>query len=206
MPGAPSLVPGVQRASAGRGGGSPSRWGPPGFPQRFRPGATGFSNGRLCSACAGWLCLWLCLFTALFVYAFNSPMTAEDTPAANAPVCLVTRVHDTWKEPFMEAPCHTRGLQGPRATGLAPAGLAPAGLTGPRVKGEPRRGGAGVGLPAVVQQVRGEHGNVDVLPVHGVQQGHRPVHTGRQLKREREDNGERPPADRATRHLQGDER
>lgn len=39
--------------------------------------------------------------------------------------------------------------------------------------------GAGrANLPAVVQQVRGEHRDVNVLPVHRVQQGHRAVETG----------------------------
>lgn len=58
------------------------------------------------------------LFMALFVYAFNSPTTAEDTPAANAPVCLVTRVRDTWKEPSRRRPATPAASKAPEPPGL----------------------------------------------------------------------------------------
>lgn len=42
--------------------------------------------------------------------------------------------------------------------------------------------GSRAALPAVVQQMRGQHGDVHVLPEHGVQHGGRPVDAGGQLQ------------------------
>lgn len=42
--------------------------------------------------------------------------------------------------------------------------------------------GEAAALPAVVQQMRGQHGDVHVLPEHGVQHGGRPVDAGSQLE------------------------
>lgn len=44
------------------------------------------------------------------------------------------------------------------------------------------RGGESSGLPAVIQQVWWQDGDVHMLPEHGVEHGGRPVDAGRQLQ------------------------
>lgn len=122
----------MRRASAGWGGGSPSRWGPPGVPLRFRPGATGFSDGGRNLRTPALGASRMALFTASSVCAFNHRMAAGGTPRAKAPVCLATCFRDTRKA----RPPHP-WPPGPQAR-TCPAHLA-------RGKGRARRGGRGGG-------------------------------------------------------------
>lgn len=91
-------------------------------------------------------CLSVCgvaLFMALFVYAFNSPTTAEDTPAANAPVCLVTRVRDTWKEPSRRRPATPAASKAPEPPGSHLPGSHLPGSPGLAGRASPGGGGWG---------------------------------------------------------------